>query len=422
MSNKIPFLPAISNTAVLNYKPGSTEKAEVLNEIQRLKSQKIEVPMIINGKEVMTRSTGRLAAPHEHRFKLGSFAKGTAEHAKQAIAAALRAKKDWMHMDWEDRAAIFLKAADLIEGPRRAYMNAATMMAQSKNIYQSEIDAVAEFADFLRYNALFASQIYEQQPDSQPGIWNQLQYRPLEGFVFAITPFNFTAISGNLPCAPALMGNTCVWKPAESQIYSAIAVMNILMEAGLPDGVINLIYTDGPSAGRVIFNHPDFAGLHFTGSTGVFDMLWQTIGKNLPKYKSYPRIVGETGGKDFIVAHASANVDQLSIALLRGAFEYQGQKCSAASRAYIPRSIWPKVKKRLQDDMKTLKIGSPEDFSNFINAVIDKKAYSKITKYIAGAKRSKDAKIIAGGTYDDSEGYFIAPTVIEAKDLSLIHI
>jgi len=296
MSNNIPYLPGISNTEVLGYRPGSPEKADVLNQIQDLKSQQIEVPMVIDGKEVFTKSKGRLAAPHEIKHKLGSFAKGTAEHAKMAINAALRAKKDWMHMPWQDRAAIFLKAADLIEGPRRAYMNATTMMAQSKNIYQSEIDAIAEFADFLRYNALFASQIYDQQPDSNPGLWNQLQYRPLEGFVFAITPFNFTAISGNLPCAPALMGNTCVWKPAESQIYSAIAVMNILREAGLPDGVINLIYTDGPVAGRVIFNHPDFAGLHFTGSTGVFDHLWKTIGQNLPKYKSYPRIVGETGG------------------------------------------------------------------------------------------------------------------------------
>ena len=416
MSNNIPFLPQISNTRVLDYRPGSAEKADVLNEIQRLKSQKIAIPMIIDGEEVYGRQRVRLAAPHEIKHNLGTFAKGTGDHVKQAIDAALRAKADWMHMDWEDRAAIFLKAADLIEGPRRAYINATTMMAQSKNIYQAEIDAVAELADFLRYNALYASQIYEQQPDSSPGIWNQLQYRPLEGFVFAITPFNFTAISGNLPCAPALMGNTCVWKPAESQIYSAIAVMNVLMEAGLPDGVINLIYTDGPAAGKVIFSHPDFAGLHFTGSTGVFDKLWQTIGSNLPKYKSYPRIVGETGGKDFIVAHASADPDQLAVALLRGAFEYQGQKCSAASRAYVPRSIWPAVKKRLLADLKTLKIGSPEDFSNFINAVIDKKAYSKITKYIAGAKRSKDAKIIAGGTYDDSEGYFIAPTVIEAKD------
>ena len=295
-------------------------------------------------------------------------------------------------------------------------MNATTMLAQSKNVYQSEIDAVAELADFLRFNVQFASEMYEQQPISSPGIWNSLEYRPLEGFVFALTPFNFTAISGNLPCAPALMGNTVVWKPAESQIYAASAVMNVLREAGLPDGVINLVYVDGPTAGKVIFSHEAFAGLHFTGSSGVFNHLWATIGNNVSKYKSYPRIVGETGGKDFVVAHPSADAEQLAVALLRGAFEYQGQKCSAASRAYIPRSLWPAVKRRLLADMKTLKMGSVEDFSNFINAVIDAKAYKKITAYINAVRKSKSAKIIAGGNYSDEVGYFIEPTVIEAKD------
>ncbi len=416
MANAIHKIPTVSNEKVLDYLPGSAEKKEVLSEIARLKSTKTAIPMIIDGKEVFSRQKVNVAAPHEIHHSLGYYTKGSTNHVKDAITAAQRAKDDWMNMPWSDRAAIFLKAADLIVGPRRAYFNACTMMAQSKNIYQAEIDAIAEWADFLRFNVQYAADIYQQQPNSAPGIWNSLEYRPLEGFVFALTPFNFTAISGNLPCAPALMGNTVVWKPSESQIYSAIAVMRILMEAGLPDGVINLIYPDGPAAGKVIFNHKDFAGLHFTGSTGVFNTLWQTIGTNLSKYTSYPRIVGETGGKDFVVAHPSADAEQLSVALLRGSFEFQGQKCSAASRAYIPKSLWPNVKKRLLDDMKTLKMGSVEDFSNFINAVIDAKAYKKITGYIAAVSKSKDAKIIAGGKYSDKEGYFIEPTVIVAKD------
>ena len=416
MANAIHKIPTVSNEKVLDYRPGSKEKEEVLAEIARLKSVKKAIPMIIDGKEIYSRTKVNVAAPHEIHHNLGYYTKGSGTHVKDAIAAAQRAKKDWMHMDFSDRAAIFLKAADLIVGPRRAYFNACTMMAQSKNIYQAEIDAIAELADFLRFNVQYASDIYAQQPDSAPGIWNSLEYRPLEGFVFALTPFNFTAISGNLPCAPALMGNTVVWKPSESQIYSAIAVMNILMEAGLPAGVINLIYPDGPAAGKIIFNDRDFGGLHFTGSTGVFNHLWQTIGSNLSKYKSYPRIVGETGGKDFVVAHPSADAEQLAVALLRGSFEYQGQKCSAASRAYMPKSLWPEVKKRLLADMKTLKMGSVEDFSNFINAVIDAKAYKKITGYIASVGRSKDAKIIAGGKYSDKEGYFIEPTIIQAKD------
>jgi len=416
MTNAIPRIPTAVNEKILDYRPGSDEREEVLRMIATLKNEQVAVPMVIGGKEVFGRQKMALAAPHEIHHKLGYYTKGTTNHVKDAIAAAQKAKADWMHMPWQDRAAIFLKAADLITGPRRAYMSATTMMAQSKNVYQAEIDAIAELADFFRFNVQYITQIYNEQPSSAPGIWNSLEYRPLEGFVFALTPFNFTAISGNLPCAPALMGNTVVWKPAESQIYSAIAVMNILREAGLPDGVVNLIYPDGPAAGKVIFSHPDFAGLHFTGSTGVFNLLWSTIGANVSKYKSYPRIVGETGGKDFIVAHPSADAEQLSVALLRGAFEFQGQKCSAASRAYIPKSLWTSVKKRLLADIKTLKMGSVEDFSNFINAVIDAKAYKKITGYIDAVKKSKDAKIIAGGGYSDKEGYFIEPTVIEAKD------
>ena len=415
MTNAIFQIPTPKNEAVLNYLPNSQEKKQVLSKIASMKSEQRAVPMIINGQEVFGRQKMTLAAPHEIHHKLGHYTKGTANHVKAAIDAAQGAKKLWMHMSFADRASIFLKAADLISGTRRAYMNGATMMAQSKNIYQSEIDAVAEFADFLRFNVHFAAEIYQQQPNSSPGIWNKLEYRPLEGFVFALTPFNFTAISGNLPCAPALLGNTVVWKPAESQIYSAIAVMDILIEAGLPPGVINLIYPEGPVAGKVIFNHSDFGGLHFTGSSAVFNLLWQTIGNNINKYKSYPRIVGETGGKDFVVAHPSADAEQLAVALLRGAFEFQGQKCSAASRAYIPKSLWSGVKKRLLADLKTLKMGSVEDFSNFINAVIDKKAYDKITSYIKAVGKSKDAKIIAGGNFSDKEGYFIEPTIIEAK-------
>lgn len=416
MTNAIHQIPPVSNEAVLDYLPGSSEREEVLTTIASMKLDYEEVPMVIDGKDVFARQKVAIKAPHEIQHKLGHFTKGTSTHVKDAIDAALKAKYDWMNMPWQDRAAIFLKAADLIAGPRRAYFNARTMMAQSKNIYQSEIDAIAELADFFRFNVAYAAQIYGQQPNSGPGVWNSLEYRPLEGFVFALTPFNFTAISGNLPSAPALMGNTVVWKPAESQIYAAIAVMKILQEAGLPDGVINLIYPDGPTAGKVILNHQDFAGLHFTGSTTVFNLLWKQVGQNISKYKSYPRIVGETGGKDFVVAHPSADAEQLAVALLRGAFEYQGQKCSAASRAYIPKSLWQAVKKRLLADLKTLKMGTVEDFSNFINAVIDAKAYKKITGYIDSASKSKEAKIIAGGAYSDKEGYFIQPTVIETKN------
>ena len=416
MSNAQFQLPAIVNEPVLTYVKGSPERQKLMEAIRQLKSEKVDIPMFIGGQRVTTKEKVDVRPPHDHGFLLGRYNKGGTSHVRQAIQAALRAKGAWENMPWQDRAGIFLKAADLLSGPYRARMNAATMLGQSKNIFQAEIDAVAEYCDFLRFNAQFMIEIYNQQPISAPMTWNRMEYRALEGFVFALTPFNFTSIAGNLPCAPALMGNTVVWKPAETQIYSARIIMEILMEAGLPDGVINLMYVEGQVAGEVIFNHPEFAGLHFTGSTGVFQRLWQTIGNNLPKYRSYPRIVGETGGKDFVMAHPSADVEALSVALARGAFEYQGQKCSAASRAYIPQSLWPAVKKRLVADLDSMKMGSPENFENFINAVIDEKAFDKITSFIKQAKKDKGVKIVAGGGFDKSKGYFIEPTIIQVED------
>jgi len=416
MSNAIFSVPKAKNETVLSYAPGSPEKAALKAAIKSLKSKKRDIPMIINGKEIFTKKKAGIHPPHDHKYKLGTFNMGTKTHVNQAIKAALSAKSDWENMPWQDRAAIFLRAADLLVGPYRAKMNAATMLCQSKNAYQAEIDAVCEWADFLRFNVEYMTQIYSQQPESSADIWNRLDYRPLEGFVFALSPFNFTSIAGNLSCAPALLGNTTVWKPAESQIYSAIVIMEILAEAGLPPGVINLIYVDGPSAGEVIFSHPEFAGLHFTGSTGVFKKLWKTIGENIDIYKSYPKIVGETGGKDFVVAHESADAKIVATALSRGAFEYQGQKCSAASRAYVPKSMWTDVKKYMKQDLASMKMGNPEDFRNFINAVIDEKAYNKISKYISQAKKDKTAKVIIGGKCSKSKGYFIEPTVIEVSD------
>ena len=416
MANAVFILPEIHNEPVLSYIKGSTERNKLTAAIKELKSKAIDIPMYIGGKRVTSDQKIDIRPPHELKHLLGKYNKGGNSHVKQAIQAALKAKPTWEAMDWQDRAAIFLKAADLLSGPYRARMNAATMLGQSKNIFQAEIDAVAEWCDFLRFNTKFMMEIYAQQPISAPLTWNRMEYRALEGFVFALTPFNFTSIAGNLPCAPALMGNTVVWKPAETQIYSAHVIMEILMEAGLPDGVINLVYVTGQVAGEVIFNHPDFAGLHFTGSTGVFQKLWQTIGNNLPKYKSYPRIVGETGGKDFVIAHPSADAEAVAVALARGAFEYQGQKCSAASRAYIPASLWPVIKKRLTADLASMKMGSPENFENFINAVIDEKAFDKITSYIAAARKDKSVKIVAGGNFDKSKGYFIEPTVIQVND------
>lgn len=409
-------LPAIYNEPVLSYVKGSPERAQLLEAIKKMKSEKIDIPMYIGGKEVETNEKVEIRAPHDHKFVLARYNKGNTTHVRQAIQAALRAKPAWERMPWEDRAAIFLKAADLLAGPYRARMNAATMLGQSKNIFQAEIDGVAELCDFFRFNAHFMSEIYQQQPISPPLIWNRMEYRPLEGFVFALTPFNFTSIAGNLPSAPALMGNTVVWKPSETQIYSARIIMEVFMEAGLPDGVINLMFVEGQVAGSVIFEHPEFAGLHFTGSNGVLQRLWQTIANNLGKYRSYPRIVGETGGKDFVIAHASANPDAVAVALARGAFEFQGQKCSAASRAYIPASLWPAVKKKLVADLGSMKMGTPENFENFINAVIDEKSFDNITSYITEAKKAKGVKIIAGGGFDKSKGYFIEPTVIQVND------
>ncbi len=415
MSNTILSIPEIKNEPILTYLPGSKEKLELKAEIARLKSTKKEIAMVINGNRIITRNKKSIHPPHELRHTLGYFYKGGKDQVKLAIDASLAAKESWEKMAWSDRAAIFLKAADLISGPYRARTNAMTMLGQSKNIYQSEIDAVCEFCDFLRFNVKFLTEIYSNQPESSALIWNQMEYRPLEGFIFALTPFNFTSIAGNLPCAPALMGNTVVWKAAETQIYSASLIMEILEEAGLPKGVINLIFVDGAVAGDVIFNHKDFAGIHFTGSTGVFRNIWQTIGNNLSKYKSFPRLVGETGGKDFVIAHHSADPKIVATALSRGAFEFQGQKCSAASRAYIPKSMWQEVKKFLGEDLKSMKMGSPEKFTNFINAVIDEKSFDKIAKYIDHANKSNDASILFGGRYDKTEGYFIEPTVILAK-------
>ncbi len=416
MSNAIFQLPAIHNEPVKSYVKGSPEREQLIAMIRKMKSESPDIPMYIGGKKVESNEKKVIRPPHDHKHILGRYNKGGSANVKQAIQAALKAKPTWENMPWQDRAAIFLKAADLLAGPYRARMNAATMLGQSKNIYQAEIDSVVEYCDFLRFNAQFLVEIYGQQPISPAMTWNRMEYRALEGFVFALTPFNFTSIAGNLPCAPALMGNTVVWKPAETQIYSAAVIMEILIEAGLPDGVINLVFVEGHVAGEVIFNHPDFAGLHFTGSTGIFRKLWQTIGNNLALYKTYPRIVGETGGKDFVLAHPSADADAVSVALARGAFEYQGQKCSAASRAYLPASLWPSIKKKLIEDLGSMKMGSPENFENFINAVIDEKAFDKITGYITQAKKAKGVKIIAGGGFDKSKGYYIEPTIIQVND------
>lgn len=416
MSNAIFKVPAPENETVLSYAPGSIERKEVKSMIEELKSKTVDIPMFIGGKKVFTNHKKEIHPPHEISHVLGTYSQGDSNHVVQAIDAALSAKKNWEEMPWQDRAAIFLKAADLLAGPYRAKMNAATMLGQSKNIYQSEIDAVCELADFFRFNVQYMTEMYAQQPESVRGIWNRLEYRPLEGFIFALTPFNFTSIAGNLCGAPAMLGNTVVWKPAETQIYSAAVIMEIYEEAGLPPGVINLVYVDGPTAGEVIFNHPDFAGIHFTGSTGVFQRIWKTIGENIAKYKTYPRLVGETGGKDFVIAHSSAHPKQVAVALSRGAFEFQGQKCSAASRAYIPKSLWEDVKGFLQDDLNDFKMGSPEDFRNFINAVIDQKAFDKISSFIADAKNDENVEIISGGGFDKSKGYFIEPTVLLVKD------
>ncbi len=416
MSNGIYQVPAAVNEPVLNYAPGSPERETLKATIKKMRSEVMDIPMYIGGKEIRTEKKIRMSPPHDHQHTTAHYHAGDKSHVQMAIDAALKAKTAWADFSYEHRASIFLKAAELLAGPYRATINAATMIGQSKNAYQAEIDAACEMIDFLRFNVQYMREIYTQQPISSKGVYNRVEHRPLEGFVFALTPFNFTAIAGNLPTSVAMMGNTVVWKPSNTQIYAANILMKVFMEAGLPAGVINLVYVSGPEAGEVIFNHPDFAGIHFTGSTAIFQDIWKTIGNNIHKYKSYPRIVGETGGKDFILAHPSADVKALSTGLTRGAFEYQGQKCSAASRAYIPSSLWSAVKENIIADLASIKVGPTEDFSCFVNAVIDEKSFDKLAKYIDNAKQSKDVEIIAGGTYDKSKGYFIQPTVIVAKD------
>ncbi|MBS1642457.1 MAG: L-glutamate gamma-semialdehyde dehydrogenase [Bacteroidetes bacterium] len=412
--------PLPANEPVLNYAPNSAEKLKLKQTLAELKSTEADIPMYIGSKEVRTNKKVAIHPPHEIKHTLGYFHAGEEKHVQQAIDAALAAKPNWENMSWESRASIFLKAADLISTKYRSYMNGTTMLGQSKNAYQAEIDSACEIIDFLRFNVHFLSEIYKQQPISSTGIHNRMEWRALEGFVLAVTPFNFTAIGGNLPTSAAMCGNVVVWKPANTQVYSAQMFMRILKEAGLPDGVINLIYVDGPTIGKVCFNHKDFAGVHFTGSTGVFNNMWETIGKNMGLYKSYPRIVGETGGKDFVLAHKTANADVVATALLRGAFEFQGQKCSAASRAYIPSNIAEEVKKKLAAGVKSMKMGTVENFTNFINAVIDEKSFDKIKSYIDTAKKDPKAEIVVGGKCDKKEGYFIQPTVIETKNAKSI--
>lgn len=404
------------NEPVLNYAPGSTERKKLQATLAEMKASLRDIPMYINGKEVRTDVKKEIRPPHETAHLLGHFHAGKAEHVQQAIDAALAAREAWAATPWEHRAGIFMKAAELLATKYRYRMNAATMLGQSKNAYQAEIDSACELIDFLRFNVHYLTDIYRQQPLSPAGMHNRLEYRPLEGFVLAVTPFNFTAIGGNLPTAPAMCGNVAVWKPANTQIYSASVFMEILQEAGLPDGVINLVYTDGPTVGDLCFNHRDFAGVHFTGSTGVFQNMWKTIGNNIAKYRSYPRIVGETGGKDFVMVHPSAEVDAVVAGLARGAFEYQGQKCSAASRAYIPSNIAEEIKSKLVAEVKTMKMGKVDDFTNFVNAVIDEKSFNTIKKYIDGAQASADATVICGGNCDSTNGWFVEPTIIEAKD------
>jgi 1-pyrroline-5-carboxylate dehydrogenase len=408
--------PMPVNEPVLSYTPGSPERIRLKEVLVELKKSQADIPMYIGSKEVRTNRKIALHPPHELKHTLGYYYEGDERHVKQAIEAALAAKESWASISWENRANIFLKAADLVATKYRPYMNGTTMLGQSKNVFQAEIDSACELIDFLRFNVHYLSEIYKQQPNSSPGLHNRMEYRPLEGFVLAITPFNFTAIGGNLPTSAALCGNVVIWKPAHAQIFSAQMFMRILREAGLPDGVINLLYVDGPTLGKVCFSHPDFAGVHFTGGTGTFNYIWKTIGENISSYKSYPRIVGETGGKDFVIAHKSADPDVLVTALLRGAFEFQGQKCSAASRAYIPSNIAEEVKKKLIAGVKSFKMGGPEDFTHFINAVIDEKSFDKIKTYIDDAKKDKKAEIWVGGRCDKKEGYFIQPTIIEAKD------
>ncbi len=413
MSNALFQVPVAVNEPVRAYKPGTEDHTNLIAKYREMYNQEpIDVPLYIGDQRVSTSTKKPMTPPHDHQKVLGHYSYGDASHVEAAIDAAMNAREAWASLPWEQRAAVFLRAADLLAGPYRDKMNAATMLAQSKNVFQAEIDAACELIDFFKFNVQYMTQIYKEQPESLPGMWNRLEYRPLEGFVFAITPFNFTSICANLCAAPAMMGNVVVWKPAESQMYSAQVIMELFEEAGVPKGVINMISVDGPVAGDVVFNHKDFAGLHFTGSTAVFRHLWKSIGNNIEKYRSYPRIVGETGGKDFIMVHESADAAQVATAMTRGSFEFQGQKCSAASRAYIPNNLWDDVKKIVVDQVSSFKMGTPEDTSNFINAVIDERAFDKIAGYIDFIKEQDDAEIIVGGNYDKSKGYFIEPTVV----------
>ncbi len=413
MSSNSQFrVPTPVNEPVYSYAPGTPAREALVAKYNELYAAHVDIPMVINGEEVRTGQTVNITPPHDRHHTIGAWHRGDKTHVHAAVDAALSARPAWGSLAWEQRAAIFLKVADLVSGPYRSTINAATMLAQSKTAHQAEIDAACEFADFLRFNVQYMTDLYAQQPDSLPGMWNRLEYRPLEGFVVAITPFNFTAIAGNLPAAPALMGNTVVWKPADTQVYSAHVVMNLFRMAGLPAGVINLVTVDGPDLGDVVFSHKDFAGLHFTGSTGVFRHLWKTISNNLDRYKSYPRIVGETGGKDFIVAHPSADVDAVVANALRGAFEFQGQKCSAASRAYVPRSLAGAFQEKLAAELATVRMGTPADLGNFFSAVIDERSFDKIAGYIEAARQDPSCTILAGGTYDKSVGYFVTPTVV----------
>ncbi|MFN3753371.1 L-glutamate gamma-semialdehyde dehydrogenase [Flavobacterium sp.] len=405
-------VPKAVNEPVKSYAPNSPEKAAVLAAYKKMWNETIDVPNYIGSEEIRTGNTRNMTAPHDHQHVVGKYHLAEKAHVEKAIVAALEARKKWANMAWEQRAAIFLKAAELIAGPYRAKINAATMIAQSKTIFQAEIDASCELIDFLRYNVEFMTQIYNDQPKSVSDIWNRVEYRPLEGFVYAITPFNFTAIAANLPASAALMGNTVVWKPSDSQVFSAKVIIDVFKEAGVPDGVINVVFGDPVMITDTILKHPDFAGVHYTGSTFVFKEIWKKIGENIHTYKTYPRIVGETGGKDFVLAHPSANVKQVVTGITRGAFEFQGQKCSAASRGYIPQSLWPAVKEQLITDVKSMKMGSPEDFGNFITAVIHEGSFDKLASFIDQAKKDSDAEIIVGGNYDKSKGYFIEPTVI----------
>lgn len=416
MSNAYFKVPSPLNEPILSYKPGSPEKESLKKKLTELKSKKIEIPLIIGGKEIRTGKTVEMRIPHNHSHVLGIYHQAGEEEVKMAIDAALKAGKEWAEMPWEHRASVFLKAADLLAGPWRATINAATMLGQSKTAYQAEIDSACELIDFYRFNVHYMTEIMRDQPYSPKGMWNRVEYRPLEGFIFAVTPFNFTSIAGNLPTAPAMVGNVALWKPASSAVYSAYFIMKLLEEAGLPKGVINFIPGSGSKVGNPVMASPDLAGIHFTGSTAVFQNMWKTVGDNISKMKYYPRIVGETGGKDFIFAHNSADVDALVVAAIRGAFEYQGQKCSAASRMYIPKSIWGKFEAKYISEVSMIKMGDPEDFANFMSAVIDKSAYESITSYIKYAKESKDAEIITGGNFDDSKGYFIEPTTIVTTD------